>query len=314
MSLARAPKNLGASVRARLLELARRRGVEFQLVLSEFAIERLLYRLGASSHAERFVLKGAMLFKLWSDDLHRATWDLDLLGRGANTVAEVMAAMRELCAIDADDGIVFDLESLTGEEIRAAEEYAGVRVRFEARLAGARIPVQVDVGFGDAIVPTPIRETYPTLLAHESPRILVYPREAVVAEKLEAMVTLGVTNGRMKDFYDVHLLASSFPFDGPLLARAIRAAFERRGTPLPATQPLVLTREFLGAPERQILWRAFLRRGRLQGPPDAAQLAEALQRFLGPVLMALAHGGPFSARWQTGGPWEVASPSRSMSA
>jgi hypothetical protein len=225
-----------------------------------------------------------------------------------------MAAMRELCAIDADDGIVFDLESLTGEEIRAAEEYAGVRVRFEARLAGARIPVQVDVGFGDAIVPTPIRETYPTLLAHESPRILVYPREAVVAEKLEAMVTLGVTNGRMKDFYDVHLLASSFPFDGPLLARAIRAAFERRGTPLPATQPLVLTREFLGAPERQILWRAFLRRGRLQGPPDAAQLAEALQRFLGPVLMALAHGGPFSARWQTGGPWEVASPSRSMSA
>jgi hypothetical protein len=308
MSPARPPKEAGASARARLLELARRRGAEFQLVLSEFAIERLLYRLGVSLHSERFVLKGAMLFRLWSDGLHRATWDLDLLGRGANTVADVVAVIRDLCGIDVDDGIAFDPETIAGEEIRAAEEYAGVRVRLEARLAGARIPVQVDVGFGDAIVPTPIRETYPTLLAHEPPRILVYPREAVVAEKLEAMVTLGVTNSRMKDFYDVQLLASAFPFDGSLLARAVRATFERRGTTLPETKPLVLTREFLAAPERQTQLRAFLRRGRLDGPPDAAQLAEALQRFLGPVLMAIAHGESFSARWQAGGPWESGTP------
>lgn len=305
MSPAGHPTDVAASVRARLLAIARRRGVEFQLVLSEFAIERLLYRLGISPHADRFVLKGAMLFKLWSDGRHRATWDLDLLGRGASTVADVVAVIRDLCSIGVDDGIAFDADSIAAEEIRAGDEYAGVRVRLAAGLAGARIPVQVDVGFGHAIVPPPIRESYPTLLDHAPPRILVYPREAVVAEKLEAMVTLGVTNSRMKDFYDVHLLASAFSFDGSSLAQAIRATFERRRAPLSAAEPLVLTREFLGAPERQQQWRAFLRRGRLEAPPDAAQLAEALQQFLGPVLAAIARGETFSASWPSGGPWQV---------
>jgi predicted nucleotidyltransferase component of viral defense system len=250
MSPTRHPTDLAASVRARLLDVSRRRGVEFQLVLSDFAIERLLYRIGVSSHAERLVLKGATLLKLWSVDRHRATWDLDLLGRGANTVAAVVAILRDLCAIDGGDAIVFDPESIAAEEILAVDEYAGVRVRLEARLAGARIPVQVDVGFGDAIVPLPTHENYPTLLDHAPPRILAYPREAVVAEKLEAMVTLGVTNSRMKDFYDVDLLASLFAFDGRRLTQAIRATFERRRSPIPKSEPLVLTREFLAAPER----------------------------------------------------------------
>lgn len=307
MSPVRPPTNVAASVRARLLELSRRRGVEFQLVLSEFAIERLLYRLGVSPYAERFVLKGAMLFKLWSDRRQRATWDLDLLGRGASAVSEVMAVIRELCAIRADDGIAFDLDSITGEEIRAADEYAGVRVRLEARLTEARIPVQVDVGFGDAIVPPPRRQAYPTLLDHAPPRILVYPREAVVAEKLEAIVSLGVTNSRMKDFYDVHVLASSFAFEGPSLARAVHATFERRGTPLPENAPLALTPGFLAAPERQTQWRAFLRRGRLDAPPDAALLAEALRQFLWPALVAAACGEAFTKTWPPGGPWEGAS-------
>lgn len=303
MSPTKKPSNLAASVRARLLDLSRHGGVEFQLVLSEFAIERLLFRLGESAHAERFVLKGAMLFKLWTDDRRRATWDLDLFGRGASTVAEVVAVIQNVCAIRAEDGIDFNAASLVGEEIRAADKYAGVRVRLEAKLDDARIPVQVDVGFGDAIVPPPTLQTYPTLLEHAPPRILAYPREAVVAEKVEAMISLGVTNSRMKDFYDVNLLASTFAFEGPLLAGAIRATFEWRGTPLPESEPLVLTSGFLAAPERQTQWRAFLRRGRLVAPPDAAQLADALRAFLVPVLLATARGEPFTARWLPGGPW-----------
>lgn len=199
-----------ASVRGRLRELGRQRGVEVQLLLSEFAIERFLYRLGTSRHADGFVVKGATLFKLWGAGDQRATWDLDLLGRGAQTV----------------------------------------RVRLVARLAGAEIPVQVDVGFGDAVEPPPRIEPYPTLLDHPEPRVLVYPREAVVAEKVEAIVSLGVTSSRMKDFYDVHRLAASFEFKGPSLVRAVRATFERRRTPLPADEPVALTRKFLGAPQR----------------------------------------------------------------
>lgn len=305
MTGGRNPKDVAASVRARLLDLSRLRGVEFQRVLSEFAIERLLYRLGISPHADRFVLKGAMLLKLWSPGSVRATWDLDLLGRGENTVDAVAAVVRDLCEIEASDGIVFDPASIVGEEIRADEEYAGVRIRLVARLAGARIPVQVDVGFGDAIVPPPRRETYPTLLDHPAPRILAYPREVVVAEKLEAIITLGTANTRMKDFYDVHQLASAFPFDGGVLVRAVRATFERRGTPLPEAPPHALSTDFLGAPEQQAQWRAFVRRSRLQAPPDGTTLARALQPFLEPVLVAALRGEDFRATWTPGGPWRL---------
>ena len=293
-----------ASVRARLQALARKEKLEFQLLLSEFAVERFLYRLGVSPHADRYVLKGAMLFKLWSEERGRATWDLDMLGRGAHGVADVVAVTRDLCRVLADDGIVFDADSIEAEEIRAADEYAGVRVRLLARLAGARIPMQIDVGFGDAVAPAAVRKYYPTLLEHAPPHILVYPREAVIAEKLEAMVSLGVTNSRMKDFYDVHWLSCSFSFDGAVLAEAIRATFERRGTPVPGELPLAMTRTLLGAPERQTQWRAFLRRGHLAAAPDASELADALTRFLGPPIRALANGERFAAAWTPYRGWQ----------
>lgn len=304
MSPARRPSNVAASVRARLLDLARARHIEFQLLLSEFAIERLLYRLGISNYSDRFVLKGAMLFKLWPGGLHRASWDLDLLGRGVNGVADVTAAIKEIAGIDAEDGLVFDAASATGEEIRAADEYAGVRVKLVASLAEARIPMQVDVGFGDTITPPPARELYPTLLDHPPPHVLVYSRESVVAEKLEAMISLGVVNSRMKDFYDVFVLASNFAFEGPTLSQAVRETFIRRSTPFPESDPLVLTRKFLTAPERQILWRAFLRRGRLQAPPDAGEMADVLRSFLMPVISAAARGESLRANWPPGGPWQ----------
>jgi len=215
-----------------------------------------------------------------------------------NLAASVRARLLQLAR---DQRIEFQL--VVGEEIRSADEYQGVRVRLVARLAAARIPVQVDVGFGDVVVPAPSLATYPTLLDHTPPRILVYPREAVVAEKLEAILSLGVTNSRMKDFYDLHQLAEGFAFEGPPLALAVAATFERRRTPIPDGEPLVLTSAFLAAPERQRQWRGFLRRSRLEGPPDLDRLGKQLQAFLRPVLGASGGGDPFDRHWPPGGPW-----------
>lgn len=303
MSPREAAVGTAASVRARLAQVARLRSVELQLVLSEFAIERLLYRLGVSAHADRFVLKGATLLRLWSGDDRRATWDLDLLGSGESTVAGIIAAVVDLCAIPADDGIAFSTDSITGEEIRGADRYGGVRVRLVAQLGQARIPMQLDVGFGDAVVPTPRRVVLPALLDHAPPWVLVDPREAVVAEKVEAMVSLGMINSRMKDFYDVHRLAASMTFDGLTLVRALRATFDRRRTPFPADVPLVLTPGFLADPERQMQWRAFVHRGRLPAPPDVAALTETLRAFLLPILAVAGTGAPFDMEWRPGGPW-----------
>jgi len=304
MTPRRQPTNVAASVRARLLELSRRRGTEFQLVLSEFAIERLLYRLGRSTEADKFVLKGATLFRLWSDDSHRATWDVDLLSRRTISVAEMLAFVAALCQVPGeDDGIAFDPDSISGEIIAEDARYPGIRVQLEARLAEARIPLQLDVGIGDVVLPAPKVTDYPTLLDHAAPRILVYPQEAVVAEKLEAMVSLGVTNSRMKDFYDLRQIAASSSFDGLTLADSIRATFHHRGTPLPGTALLVLRPGFLSAPERQSQWRAFLRRGRLRGPQDAAMLEADLRSFVLPLIDALSKTEAFQKSWAPGGPW-----------
>ena len=216
---------------------------------------------------------------------------------------DVTAIVRDLCAISVDDGITFDADSIAGEDIREADVYGGVRVRLVARLAQARIPVELDVGFGDAVVPTPQWASLPTLLDHDPPQVLVYPREAVVAEKVEAMVSLGVTNSRMKDFYDVARLAESMAFDGPTLARSLRATFDRRGTPFPSGEPLVLTDGFLADPDRQVQWRAFVRRGRLAAPPDTGAMTEALRRFVLPVITPAGTDDAFEAESRPGGPW-----------
>lgn len=213
------PVDMSASVRRRLLNRAKAKGEDYNFTLSQFAIERFLYRLGVSVHKQRFVLKGASLFCLWSQEPHRATWDLDLLGRGGGTVAEIEAAVRDICATPVDDdGVRFDPSSAAGEPIREDQEYQGVRVRLVAHLGQARVPLQVDVGFGDAVTPAPQLAAYPTALEQPQPHVLVYSREAVIAEKLEALVALGPRNSRMKDFYDLHSLALRFDFDGSILA------------------------------------------------------------------------------------------------
>ena len=300
------PLNSAQSVREKLKVIANRRGIEFQRVLSEFAVERLLFRLGASPHASSFVLKGATLFRLWDQEERRATWDLDLLGSGDSEVAAVVKIVKEICSIENEDEIVFDLNSLHGEEIRHLDRYGGIRVRMQALLGAARIPVQIDVGFGDVVTPPPNTVAFPVLLGHAPPLILVYPWPTVVAEKLEAAVSLGLTNSRMKDFYDLWVIGESQTFSLKELVQAVRATFQRRKSPIPIKLPVVFAADFLAEAGREVQWRAFLSRSRLGGAPDVVELAASLQAFLIPIIEGATAAQLVPMIWSPGGPWRKA--------
>jgi predicted nucleotidyltransferase component of viral defense system len=274
-------KNVAESVRARLLNLSKERGDEFHLTLADYVIERFLYRLGQSPLRDRFVLKGAVLFRVWMGQFHRPTKDLDLLGRGSSELSEVADAIRAVCLIEASDGVVFDLDAMKAERIREGADYEGVRIRFRAELAAAQIPLQIDVGFGDAITPMPSLTAVPSMLGMDPPQVLAYPRETVVAEKLHAMVILDISNTRMKDFYDLWFLSQSWPFQMSELSGAIRATFERRGTPLPVGTPFALTPEFHSDAQKSLQWKAFVKRLRLDSStPALDEIAEAIRRFI----------------------------------
>lgn len=301
------PANLSASIRQRLLNLSRERHEDYSLVLMRYGLERLLYRLSRSRHAENFVLKGAMLFTAWTEKMHRPTKDLDLLGYGNSSGENMMALFQEICQVDVEpDGLVFDTGTVQVEEIREDQEYEGQRVRLTARLGNARIPVQIDVAFGDVITPKATIIEYPTLLNMPSPHIRSYPKEAVVSEKLQAMVALGMPNSRMKDFYDIWIISREFPFDGSTLTRAIRETFQRRKTPIPKTVPLALSNEFFTDPDKRTQWMAFLKRTRLAEQfIEFSQVINELNRFLIPPLQAAASGESFSQWWKEGGPWSA---------
>lgn len=251
-------RNVGASVRARLQNLSRETGQSFELVLTRYALERLLYRVSTSAYAERFVLKGAMLLTSWFEDPHRATRDLDLLGFGDPDPDAMIAVFREILAADVADGVDFDSNALRVDQIREELEYGGLRLRTTASISGARIAVTVDVAFGDALEPGAEVIDYPCMLDLPTPRLRAYARETVIAEKFQAMVALGRANSRMKDFYDIWLLSQSFPFDDNRLARAIAATFERRETTIPVTLPDALTPAFADDDQKKSQWNAFL--------------------------------------------------------
>lgn len=299
------PRNLPASVRHRLTELARKQGEDFQLVLTRFVIERLLYRLTQSDHAKLFVLKGAMLFRLWADLPHRPTRDLDLLGKGESSLESLTQVFRDICGITTeDDGLNFDPTTVTAERIKEDQEYEGVRVGCQARLGQARIDLQIDVGFGDAVVPRPTDVTYPTMLEFSAPMLKAYPMQAVVAEKFQAMVALGIANSRMKDFFDLWVLANRFAFNGPILCQAIQATFRRRKTTLPAAPPLALTAEFGTDAAKMKQWSAFVKRGKLDaGNATLEQVCAFLNGFLMPLTQALAAGETWTKEWPPRGPW-----------
>jgi hypothetical protein len=210
------PKNLAASVHARLAQIARRTGRPFQELLQYYAMERFLYRLSKSPHAARFVLKGALMLRVWDAPMARPTKDIDLLGRLENSLENGSTVVREVCALEVEpDGLVFRPATVKSERIREDADYEGVRIRFDGFLARARIAMQLHVGIGDVMVPGPVEIAYPTLLDFPAPRLKGYPRETAIAEKFEAMVKLGTLNSRMKDFYDIWLLSRQFDFDGP---------------------------------------------------------------------------------------------------
>lgn len=278
------PANVAASVRARLLNVAKAQGVDFNQVLVRFALERILYRLAQSEHAERFLLKGALLFTLWYDMPHRATRDADLLGFGASDLDAVAETFREIAAVAVDDGMAFDPASVVVEEIRKEAGYGGVRVVIAGELAKARCKTQIDVGFGDAVTPAPVDSVYPVLLDDlPAPRLRTYPTYTVVAEKLHAIALLGMTNSRLKDYFDLSVLVERETLDSELLAKAIRATFERRGMAVPGALPIGLSDEFAHDPSRQAMWLTFLKRSELAPEPLPA-VVDRLRSALTPAL------------------------------
>jgi len=302
-------RNTAASVRDRLLELARQQGEDFQLILTRYGLERFLYRLSQSEYRDLFILKGAMLFALWGDQAHRPTRDVDFLGFGDSGEATLREIFRNLCNLPIeDDGLVFLDDSVRIESIRDLTEYGGSRVTLSGDLAGARIPIQADIGFGDAITPEPEHIEYPTLLGFPAPRLMAYPRETVVAEKYQALVNLGMANSRMKDFYDLWIIAHQFGFDGRTLSEAIRNTFARRETSLPKQTPYGLSSTFYGDKQKNLQWNAFLRKGILLStstPPSLEKVCHLLEMFLMPPTQASGNDHTFTEQWQPGGPWKV---------
>jgi hypothetical protein len=297
--------NVAASIRGKLLNIIRQSGEPPNILWSRYACERLLYRLSISPFASDFVLKGAMLFAAWSGEAHRPTVDLDLLGYGEDSAERMEDVFRQVCRIDFHgDGLAFDADSIRVTPIREELEYKGQRVNLVAYLLKARIPVQVDIGFGDVVTPQAQMIDYPTMLQLPSPRICAYPRETVVAEKFQAMVGLGMLNSRMKDFYDLYMLSARFAFHGPLLAGAIKATFTRRRTQIPFSVPLALTNEFGNDATKNTQWKAFVRKGNIGSTaPGFLDVLLQLREFLLPAMLAAADGRTCPRQWKPSGPW-----------
>lgn len=303
-------RNVAASVRARLLNHARETKQDFSLVLTRFCLERLLYRISISDHADHFLLKGALLLDLWFDVPYRPTRDADFLGFGSPELPSIEETFRAVCSIDVQDGVVFQSETVRATEIRKEANYAGVRVMLLATLDGARCQIQADIGFGDAVTPGPEEVEFPIMLTDfEAPKLHTYPRYTVVAEKFEALSTLGMTNSRMKDYFDLWILAQHTDFDGETLSQAIQAiqaTFARRKSNLPAEPPLGLANEFVEDAQKQTQWQAFLRKNAL----DALSLEDivnCLVDFLMPATEAASSGDSFPFQWTAGGPWSPGS-------
>ena len=289
---------MAASIHRRLLNGARERGEDFQLTLLRYGAERLLFRLSQSPYADQFILKGALLLLLWEDQLYRPTRDVDLEGFGETDPSHLEGIFQSVCEQSCpEDALRFDAGSVTAQEIRTTTEYGGVRVTFAAYLGKARIPMQVDVGYGDAITPEPITRNFPTLLDHPAPRMRMYPLETVVAEKFEAMTRLGRGNSRMKDFRDLLTFARRCQFDGPMLVKAVRATFTQRDANLDDLDE-VLGADFYRDDALNQRWRAYLRSQASTGdsPTNFGDVGGELVPFLKPIAAAL-RGAPLPGAW-----------------
>ncbi len=289
---------MAASIRQRLLNLARERKEDFGLLLTKYGLERVLYRIAVSNYRDLFVLKGALLFELWTEERYRPTRDADFLARGQNDPERFERIFREICGVKADDGLFFDVDAVKAERISEDADYEGIRVKFVGNLENARIPIQIDLGFGDVITPAPVETEIPSMLDLTPSKLMTYPRESVVAEKFEAMVSLGIANSRMKDFHDIQSLSREFSFEGVILSEAIRKTFAARGTQLPSGIPLALTAEFFEDPDKKKQWTAFCQKNRdYVADVPLQSVCEEIAAFLVPIIQAINGKSAVPRKW-----------------
>lgn len=283
--------NVAASVRQRLLNITKETGEDFNLILNRYGMERLLFRLSCSEWRDQFLLKGALLFSVWNQEPHRPTRDADFLGLMQPEIARLKNIFSSLCIkARVEDGIEFDPDSVYVEEIRENNTYEGLRVKMSGLLDRAKISLQIDIGFGDVVTPDPEVVALPVILDHEAPVLKAYPIYTVVAEKLEAIVKLGMVNSRMKDFYDLLIICKQFDLDKQLLLDAIVATFRRRKTTLSGDKPVAFTRDFIDDPGKQRLWKAFVERNRLKDVPELGEVMQTLETYFSPILMKVNSG------------------------
>lgn len=299
-------KNIEASVRERLQNKAKETNRPFAELLQYYGMERFLYRFSQSKYAEKSILKGALMFTVWQVPERRITMDIDFLAQYDNQVAKIEEVIKEVCqAKVVPDGLVFDPMTVAGQKIKEDADYEGVRVRFRGFLERARIPMQIDVGFGDAIYPKPKAIDYPTILDFPKPLLKGYPAESVVSEKFEAMVKLGLLNSRMKDFYDLWLMTGRFDFDGPKLTEALQRTFSHRKTELPEKPPVFAEEIYDETSDRQTLWKAFLGKNQIVHAPEKLKdTAMVIEKFVAGPIKAIHVKSEFDSKWKAPGPWK----------
>lgn len=302
--MAEKTRNTSASVHRRLLDRARETSRPFNELLQRYVNERFMYRLSRGPHADRFVLKGALLFTAWGGPTSRPTMDIDLLGRIDNSIETIIDVIKTTCEMAVEeDGMTFHAETVTASRVTEIAEYEGVRVRVKGGLGNARVSLQIDIGFGDIIIPGPRRVAYPSLLDFPAPELNGYTMESTIAEKFHAMTRLGVLNSRMKDFYDIWLLSRTFDFSGEVLARAIEKTFDNRDTLITADS-VVFAPLFIRDRDKNTQWRGFIRKTRLAGAPDTFEdVSTAVKAFLEPLVVSLAGQQMFRKTWNSPGPW-----------
>ncbi|MFH0800565.1 MAG: nucleotidyl transferase AbiEii/AbiGii toxin family protein [Pseudomonadota bacterium] len=302
---AEAKRNMAHSVHQRLLNVARGTMRPFNELLQHYAIERFLYRIGRSKHAEKLLLKGALLLRVWNVPMARPTMDIDLLGRVTGTQDELAVILKDCMQIEVeDDGLVYLPDTLRIEAITKEADYQGTRMRFTAKLGNARVQVQVDVGVGDIVYPRPVWIDFPTILGNESPHLLAYTPESAIAEKFQAMVALGMANSRMKDYHDIWMLANTLEFDGKIFSEAIRRTFDRRETRLPELTPPALNEKFHSDETKRTQWSAFIRGLKLKDALALENVVVLAAQMLMPPSIVMSANKPFEMKWNPGGPWK----------
>jgi len=278
-------KDISASIRAKLKNIAKQEETDFNTALTRYGMERLLYRIGQSKYANQYLLKGALLFNLWYDMPHRPTMDIDLLGFGNNELDFLVNIFKDICSITADDGIIFDAESVSAETIKKEAGYTGARIQLFAKLSKAKIRIQVDIGFGDVVTPSPVNSNYPVLISDlPAPKVLTYPIYTVIAEKLHAIALLGMANSRLKDYLDLYVLLKAEKLNKKILLNAITSTFKQRGISLPKTIPTGLISEYSQDSSRQAMWLSFIKKNELEFV-SLPEVVVSLKNYLIPIIL-----------------------------